>query len=71
MTLRDLRIQSGKSVAEVATALNVTLRAVFNYEYGIRRISLEQVLILATLYDVSEKEVIEAQLNSQKNPKDS
>lgn len=70
-TLRDLRLQSNKTCAEVAQALGVTLRAIFNYEYGIRRISLEQVLILAELYDVSEREVIESQLNSRKIPKDS
>ena len=63
-TLKDLRLQSKKTRAEVAQALKVTLNAITNYESGIRRINLEQVLILAELYDVSAEEVIQAQLNS-------
>lgn len=63
-TLRDLREQSKKTCAEVAQALGVTLRAYCRYEQGTRRMSLEQVLILADLYDVSAEEVIQAQLNS-------
>lgn len=66
MTLKDLRMSAGKTVKESAAALNVTVRAVFNYEYGLRRISLEQVLILAELYDATEREVIEAALNSHR-----
>lgn len=69
-TLRDLRLQNKKTCAEVAQALNVTYRAVCNYEAGIRRISLEQVIELANLYDCSEREIIEAVFNSQKSPKD-
>lgn len=64
MTLRDLRIQSGKSVAEVAQDLNVTDRAYMRYEQGTRRISLEQIIVLTNLYDVTAEEVIQAQLNS-------
>lgn len=63
-TLRDLRLQTKKTCAEVAQVLGVTANAISNYECGIRSISLEQVLILAELYDVSEKEIIKAQLNS-------
>lgn len=63
-SLRDLREQNGKSRAEVATALGVVSSAITNYEKGYRRISLEQVLTLAELYDCSAEEVIEAQLNS-------
>ncbi len=64
MTLRDLREENYKSRAEVAAALGVTLSAVSNYEKGWRRIGLEQVLILAKLYDCSAEEIIESQLNS-------
>ena len=63
-TLRNLRLQAKKTCAEVAQVLGVTSNAISNYECGIRRISLEQVLILAELYDVGEKEIIQAQLNS-------
>lgn len=63
-TLKDLRKQNNKTCAEVAQALGVTERAYCRYEQGTRRISLEQVLTLAELYDISTKEVIVAQLNS-------
>ena len=63
-TLKQLRLQAKKTCAEVAQALGVVYRTYCRYEQGIRRISLEQVLILAELYDVSEKEVIHAQHNS-------
>lgn len=64
-TLRDLRLQNKKTCAEVAQALNVTKNAVSNYESGIRNISLEQVVALAKLYDCSEREIIDAALNSR------
>jgi transcriptional regulator with XRE-family HTH domain len=64
MTLRELRGQNKKTLAEVAYELKVGVRAVCRYEQGIRKISLEQVLILAKLYDCTAEEVIEAQLNS-------
>lgn len=64
-TLRDLRSQNKKTCAEVAQALNVTKNAVSNYESGIRNISLEQVVTLARLYDCSEREIIDAALNSR------
>lgn len=63
-TLRDLRKQSGKSCAEVAVALCISVSAYYNYEQGIRKVSIEQVLILAQLFDVSAEEVIKAQINS-------
>ena len=64
MTLRELRALNKKSVAEVANALGVTERAIYNYEKGSRQIGVEQVLTLATLFEVSEREVIDAQINS-------
>ena len=64
MTLKELRIQSNKSRAEVAIALNTTIAAISHYENGIRRINIEQVLTLSSLYDCTAEEVIEAQLNS-------
>ncbi len=65
-TLRDLRAQAGKSRAEVATALGVTVQAISQYENGLRSIDLEQVLTLSNLYDCSTEEIIEAQLTSIK-----
>lgn len=71
MKLKELRLSAGKTVKDVAQKLNVTQRAISHYEYGSRRINIEQVLILAKLFDCSAEEVIEAQINSLKNPKGS
>lgn len=65
-TLKELRLQAKKTCADVAQALGVTSQAITNYESGIRRINIEQVLILAKIFDVSAEEVIQAQLNSCK-----
>ncbi|MBO5046749.1 MAG: helix-turn-helix transcriptional regulator [Clostridia bacterium] len=62
--LKELRNEKEKTAAEVATVLGVDPRAYYRYEQGSRRIGLEQILKLANLYDVSERDVIEAQLNS-------
>lgn len=63
-TLRDLRIASGKSVAEAAEQIGVTRQALSNYENGIRQINITQTLKLAELYDSTAEDVIKAQLNS-------
>jgi transcriptional regulator with XRE-family HTH domain len=63
-TLKDLRLQSKKTCAEVAQALGIANSSYYSYEQGVRRINIEQVLVLAELFDVSEKEVIQAQINS-------
>lgn len=65
MNLRDLRTSAGKTVKETAAALNVTLSAISNYEKGIRMPNIAQVLLLAEFYDATEREVIEAALNSR------
>lgn len=64
MTLKELRLQSGKTAQEVARELGVSVRAIYNYEKGIRSIGLAQVLFLARVLDVSSEEVIHAQLSS-------
>lgn len=65
-TLRDLRIASGKSVAEAAEQIGVTRQALSNYENGIRQINIAQTLKLAELYDSTAEDVIKAQLNSHR-----
>lgn len=65
-TLKDLRESANKTCAEAAQVLGVTMSAIYNYENGIRCISLEQVLMLADMYGVTAEEVIRAQLNSCK-----
>lgn len=63
-TLKDLRVESKKTCAEVAQVLGVTRSAVTNYENGIRCINVYQVKPLAKLFNVTEAEVIDAQINS-------
>ncbi len=63
-TLKELRVESGKSAQEIARNLKIALSTYYNYEQGTRRINLEQVLILSKLYAVTAEEIINAQLNS-------
>lgn len=65
VTLRDLRKQAGKTVAEVAKELNVSKSTYYNYEQGTREINISQVLVLALLFDETAENVIAAQINSQ------
>ena len=62
MTLRELRKTAGLTAAAVAEKLGVAVSTLYNYEQGMREINIQQTLILARLYDVTESEVIEAQL---------
>lgn len=64
--LRTLRKQAKKTATEVATVLGVVDRAYYRYENGKRRISLEQVLLLAELYDCTAEEIIYAQILSER-----
>ena len=64
MTLRELRLQTKKTVTEVATELSKSSTAVYQYEQGVRRLALEDILILAKLYGCTAEEVIKAQLVS-------
>lgn len=64
MNLKDMRLENKKTLAEVASILNVTLQSLSRYERGTRRISIEQVLLLSKLYDYTAEEIIVAQLNS-------
>ncbi len=63
-TLKRLREEHGKSRREVAAALEVSYSSYSNYEQGFRRISLEQILVLAKFYNVSAEEIVYAQLSS-------
>ena len=64
MTLKELREQNKSTAADMARVLGVANSTYYNYEQGIRRISLEQVFLLSAYYDCTAEEVIEAQLNS-------
>lgn len=64
-TLKELRVQSGLTVKKIADTLKIAPSSYYNYEHGTREMRISQVLILAELFEVSEREVIEAQLNSR------
>lgn len=64
--LRELREEAGKTIADVAKALGVSVQAISNYEHGVRTVNLEQVLILAVLFEEPAEEIIKAQLNSHR-----
>ncbi len=64
MILRELREQSGKTRADVAAALGVSVSGFSNYENGNRKIGIEQVLVLANIYGENAEEIIKAQINS-------
>lgn len=64
MTLRDLRKQSGINTAKVVQELAVTERALFNYESGLRRLNIEQLIPLSRLYDVSLDELVIAAIET-------
>lgn len=64
MTLRDLRKQNKKTVAEIAKVLKSSISTIYGYEQGVRRLGLEEILALAKEYDCSAEEIILAQLKS-------
>ena len=64
MNLKELRVQSKKTAAEVAEKLGVARSTYSNYEQGTRHIGLNMIVPRAELFDVTEREVIEAQLAS-------
>lgn len=51
--LKNLRIESGMKLKEVAEYLNVTVRTVCRYEEGTREPSIEILKKLCDLYDVT------------------
>lgn len=65
ITLRELRERTGRSIADVAAALGVSVQAVSNYELGFRSINIEQVLVLSGLLEEPAETIIKAQLNSR------
>ena len=64
MTLKELRESCGKTRAEVAATLGISIRTVSHYECGTRSLDISLIIPLATIFDCSEREVIEAQLKS-------
>lgn len=51
--LKELRIERGLKLREVAEYLNVTIRAISRYETGEREPSVEQIIKYCKLYEVS------------------
>lgn len=51
--LKELRIERGLKLKEVAEAMNVTVRAICRYEDGTREPSVEMIIKFCKLYNVS------------------
>ena len=64
MTLKDLRTSAGKTAEQIAAQLNIARSTYSNYEQGIRTVDIRLIIPLAELFDCSEREIIEAQINS-------
>ena len=64
-TLRDLRLRTGKTAAEVAAQLKIARSTYSNYEQGTRTIDIHYIIPLAELLECTEREVIAAQIKSQ------
>lgn len=64
MNLRDLRMSARKTAEQIAAQLNIARSTYSNYEQGIRTIDIRLIIPLAEIFDCSEREIIEAQINS-------
>lgn len=51
--LKQLRVENGLKLKDVATALNVTIRSINRYEDGTREPSIDMLVKFCKLYDVS------------------
>lgn len=51
--LKELRIERGLKLKEVAEQLNVTIRSISRYEDGTREPSVEMIVKFCKLYEVS------------------
>lgn len=51
--LRELRLEKGLRLKDVAEAMGVTLRTIINYEAGIREPSLDMLVKLCKFFEVS------------------
>lgn len=51
--LKQLRIENGLKLKDVAAALNVTIRSINRYEDGTREPSIDMLVRFCKLYDVS------------------
>lgn len=57
-TLRQIRIDAGKTLADAAAALRITVQAYWRKELGMRRLYDYEALILANLYRVPVADII-------------
>lgn len=56
--LKELRIERGFKLKEVAEKLNVTIRSISRYEDGSREPSLDVLISLCKLYQVSSDYIL-------------
>lgn len=57
--IQELRLQSQKSVKEVAKALNLSVESYRRLEKGRRELRIRELYQLADLYDVSADYIVE------------
>ena len=57
-TLRQLRALHGLSYEDVAAQTGLSKQALFDLEYKERRLSLEELRVVATCYHVSESDIL-------------
>lgn len=51
--IKELRLEKGLTLKQVSEAIGVTLRAVYNYEAGIREPSFDTLCKLCRFFEVS------------------
>lgn len=56
--LRELRLEKGLKQKDIANAINLTVRAISNYEQGIREPSLDILKRLCKFFDVTSDYLI-------------
>ena len=58
MSFRSARLKSGKTVAQVMAAMNVTDAAVYQWETGVSKPRTDKLIRLAELYECTVDELL-------------
>lgn len=60
-TLKELRMQAGKSILQVASELHTKVKIIAEYEQGKRGLGILRTMEIAKSYGCSMEEVVKAQ----------
>ena len=66
MRLRELRVKSGLTQNEIATKLGVSGQTILNWENGIYEPKINQLILLADLFNVSVDYLVERKGNEKR-----